>query len=325
MSVSNVTRVLETVADVAAERDLANVRRSLLQSVAELLNTDGVAFCSLSSEESEQREAPFHIRLNPDSRAQLAEGQPVLIEVDAGAPVRLFPVSRDEALAVRLMGSAANGDEGRVIQALVRLYVNFKELLAASEQDRLTGLLNRRSFDAQLARIAETVMHGQPVEAPCAECPDGKSVLHYWLALLDVDHFKSINDRYGHLFGDEVLLLLARLLRQCFRGEDRCFRYGGEEFAVILAPTTQPGAVKALERLRRLVEVYAFPRIGQVTISVGCAAMTPGLGAMDVIDRADRALYDAKNGGRNRLVCAPLPGTAGDAPGQPAYGEVELF
>lgn len=321
----SVSRVLETVADVAGERDLSNVRRSLLQSVTDLLNTDGVAFCSLSSEDKDQRETPFHIRLGADTLSMLGEGRSVLLEVDGGAPVRLYPVSRDEALAVRFCGNTDGADEGRVIQALVRLYINFKDLLAASEQDRLTGLLNRRSFDAQLARVAEASM-GVPAPAPRSEgAADAEGVLYYWLALFDVDHFKSINDRYGHLFGDEVLLLLARLLRQCFRGEDRCFRYGGEEFAAILAPTTLQGALKATERLRKLVESYAFPRVGQVTISVGCAALTPGLGAMDVIDRADRSLYDAKHGGRNRVVCAPLPGAANDVQEQRAFGDVELF
>ncbi|MFA5941961.1 MAG: GGDEF domain-containing protein [Sinimarinibacterium sp.] len=317
MSTPSVSRVLETVADVAGERDLANVRRSLLQSVAELLNTDGVAFCSLSSDDKDQREAPFHIRLSAETLGVLAEGHSVLLEVDAGAPVRLYPVSREEALAVRFCGESSATDEGRVIQALVRLYVNFKELLAASEQDRLTGLLNRRSFDAQLARVAEASM-GVPAA-------DGEGALQYWLALLDVDHFKSINDRFGHLFGDEVLLLLARLLRQCFRGEDRCFRYGGEEFAVILAPTSQQGALKALERLRQLVETYAFPRVGQVTVSLGCAAMSPGLAAMDVIDRADRSLYEAKRSGRNQVVCAPLPGAADERKDERSFGDVELF
>lgn len=324
MSTPSVSRVLETVADVAGERDLANVRRSLLQSVAELLDTDGVAFCSLSSDDKDQREAPFHIRLSAETLAVLAEGQSVLLEVAGGAPVRLYPVSREEALAVRFCDGSGGNDAGRVVQAMVRLYVNFKELLAASEQDRLTGLLNRRSFDAQLARVTEASM-SVPASSRGEGSAKGDGVVHYWLALLDVDHFKSINDRFGHLFGDEVLLLLARQLRQCFRGEDRCFRYGGEEFAVILAPTTEQGAVKALERLRKLVESYAFPRVGQVTISIGCAAMTPGLGAMDVVDRADRSLYDAKRSGRNRLVCAPLPGAAGDLPEQRAFGDVELF
>ena len=143
--------------------------------------------------------------------------------------------------------------------------------------------------------------------------------------MFDVDHFKRINDRFGHLYGDEVLLLLAQLLRRRFRGEDRCFRYGGEEFAVLLAPTDEDGARTAVERLRHDVERHPFPRVGQVTISLGCVQLRPGLSPTDLVDLADRALYEAKRGGRNRAVFAASSTGRDTTDAAHSFGEVELF
>ena len=85
----------------------------------------------------------------------------------------------------------------------------------------------------------------------------------YWLGVIDVDHFKRVNDNFGHLIGDEVLLLLSRLMRTCFRFHDRLYRFGGEEFVAVIRCESEDDALQAFERLRQACEQYNFPQVGQ--------------------------------------------------------------
>jgi len=143
-------------------------------------------------------------------------------------------------------------------------------------------------LDRELARSAR---HNRPL-----------SVL-----MLDIDHFKAINDELGHLAGDATLRDLAAIIRGNVRREDLFARYGGEEFALVLVETTHQGALDLAERLRRLVEKKAFQHEGRpyhLTISIGVAATAgdENLNATEMVRRADENLYKAKNAGRNRVV-----------------------
>jgi diguanylate cyclase (GGDEF)-like protein len=127
------------------------------------------------------------------------------------------------------------------------------------------------------------------------------------LIMLDIDHFKKINDTYGHLCGDEILKSLASLVKSCLRSMDIVARYGGEEFAILLPETGGNEAIQTAERIRRAVEETAFMGTEQglnVTVSLGVATY-PSRGIAeraDIIAKADAALYEAKEGGRNRAI-----------------------
>jgi diguanylate cyclase (GGDEF)-like protein len=167
----------------------------------------------------------------------------------------------------------------------------YREALDAAAKDPLTGLSNRSSLQAILEREVELARrHGNA----------------FAVAMLDIDHFKRINDRYGHLAGDQVLTALARCVRQQARDSDMAFRYGGEEFCLLLSNTATEGACILGERVRAAVQATAGIAIEgepvQVTLSVGIAQLRSGESGMDLISRADRALYAAKRAGRNRVV-----------------------
>ncbi|WP_157441261.1 GGDEF domain-containing protein [Actinoplanes awajinensis] len=168
-----------------------------------------------------------------------------------------------------------------------------ESLLQQSLEDPLTGLANRRLLD----RLLET--EGQ----------------RYSIALLDVDHFKRVNDSYSHQIGDQVLRQLGALLLQSSRPADHAARYGGEEFALLLSDQGDEPDEAVAERLRELIEAFDWTPIApglRVTVSIGIAAHHEAGSATALLEIADRRLYEAKNGGRNRVVGpeSPSPSTA---------------
>ncbi len=164
--------------------------------------------------------------------------------------------------------------------------------------DGLTGVANRKHFDQALRlAAAQALEHGDP------SC----------LLLADIDHFKQFNDHYGHMLGDQVLRLVASLLKHSVKGQDLVARYGGEEFAVILPATRLADAATLADRLRELVasrRVQLKDRgqtLGRVTLSIGVAQFHQGEHCADWVGRADEALYQAKHEGRNRVAVARSP------------------
>lgn len=184
----------------------------------------------------------------------------------------------------------------QVMEGILSVYRNYQSLLEYSERDSLTGLLNRKTFDERFARLANTKF-AEPQENDRRQSHDVKS---QWLAVVDIDHFKRVNDVFGHLYGDEVLILVANILRASFRSQDRIFRFGGEEFVILLRATTLADARMVFDRFRANVEKHTFPQVGQITVSLGFAAITQETPVV-ILGHADQALYHAKDSGRNRI------------------------
>jgi diguanylate cyclase (GGDEF)-like protein len=162
-------------------------------------------------------------------------------------------------------------------------------LLRQAHTDPLTGAWNRRYFDQQLAHIAVPEVAGRVPNA---------------LLALDIDHFKAINDRFGHATGDAVLQAVVRLVRQRKREGDLLFRTGGEEFVLLLPRTRLDDAVHVAEDLRRLFEQQELVPGVRVTVSMGLSAQQVASGPQEWLAAADAALYEAKRSGRNRVVTA---------------------
>jgi len=158
--------------------------------------------------------------------------------------------------------------------------------------DLLTGLFNRRAFDDLMHReLSLRDRHGHTLS----------------MVMIDLDHFKSVNDTYGHHIGDAVLRDLADILRDVCRSSDLPCRWGGEEFACLLPQTDLENALKVAERLRAAVEGHSFPEVGKVTASIGISQAGPEEDEESFCRRADEALYKAKKHGRNRVEAAPNP------------------
>lgn len=216
-------------------------------------------------------------------------------EDEHGQRVQWIPIWVNERIASYFEVKQAAGaldTNLAVLDAILNVYRNYLNLLDDSERDALTGLLNRRTFDDHYTRLV-----GSTIEE---RRKNETSPLRHWLAVVDIDHFKRVNDQFGHLYGDEVLILIANLLRLSFRPHDRIFRFGGEEFVILLRTATLEDARSAFERLRASVERYSFPQVGRVTISLGFTAIT-NASSVRSLGSADQALYHAKENARNRV------------------------
>ena len=239
----------------------------------------------------------------------------------------IFPViarSRIEGVLCFLPGEFTDAD-WRLASGLVEIHRNFVEVLNEKDHDRLTGLLNRSLLEAQiLRRLTLARRRREKIVDEADERRRQAGGEHNWLAILDIDHFKAINDSFGHIYGDEVLLLFSGIMHRCFRRIDQLYRYGGEEFIVLLQGIDEATAHRVLERFRDSVEQFAFPQVGRVTVSIGYVEINNQSQPTTVIGHADQALYYAKQNGRNQVAAySQLVAEGRIAPTK--VGSVDLF
>jgi diguanylate cyclase (GGDEF)-like protein len=328
--------LIETVADLTAERDRDSLEAAVAQLLRAMLDARSVTYLRLVVCEGGARLWPV-LRATAAGTCRLSDNcdPRSLLEVD-GSRARCL----SERAALRLSGRAeprcgyllpvlserepvglieADGvdvalppEREAAVANLLRIYRNHLALLDYGEHDTLTSLRNRRTFDADFNRMLRNDPAGGPgVVVPHARETGGDEILArvpapsdapHWLAVVDVDRFKRINDEYGHLYGDEVLLMLAQMMRAQFRPVDRLYRFGGEEFVVVLSRTAPEAASTPFERLRGSIESRTFSRVGRVTVSIGYTRIGPLDETAGAFGRADAALYHAKQTGRNQVL-----------------------
>lgn len=182
--------------------------------------------------------------------------------------------------------------EEEYLQFLFHFYCHQLQMLQGTYRDALTGLYNRRAFNEKMQQLLE------PADNHRRRTINYSPTVY---VMLDIDHFKSINDRMGHLYGDEILLLLARQMTDSFRENDLLFRYGSEEFAMVLMDITIDQALQSLDRFREKIASYAFPDVDQVTVSIGFTRFNKDLPRDELINQADSALYYCKTTTRNAV------------------------
>ncbi|MFA6970738.1 MAG: diguanylate cyclase [Gallionella sp.] len=198
--------------------------------------------------------------------------------------VRTINIGGNTILVLEKSAESAYGAE------LAEMHNRIIELEKLSSTDRLTGAWNRAHFDKTIAiELSRSARYRQPLA----------------LIFFDIDHFKQVNDTYGHAVGDEVLCDVVKVISMSIRASDLLFRWGGEEFVVLAPSTSYHAAAELAETLRRKVEQCHIETAGNITISLGVAEYVAGESEKAYFQRADAALYTAKNGGRNRVVSDP--------------------
>jgi diguanylate cyclase (GGDEF)-like protein len=236
------------------------------------------------------------------SIATVDGGDRMLVSLAAAGEVRYL---------VELVGRIEAEEAGNLC-TFTSIAAGYFDRLVDAETDPLTRLCNRRVFHSHVdTGLRRWTASGRA----------------YFLAVLDIDRFKRINDDFGHLYGDEILVHFANLLRHSFRAGDLLYRFGGEEFVLIYAADTAKGGEQTVERFRAAVESYDFPGVGTVTVSIGFTRITDAATpSATLIDRADQAVYYAKENGRNRVCSWETLEAAGEiATAIPANKDVTLF
>jgi diguanylate cyclase (GGDEF)-like protein len=333
--------LIESVADTTSYRDRDSVHRAVAHMILDHLNADSVGIYKLIEDDGVMRLAS-HVGVLRGGRELAPDAVDVLSKLPAlgnlpewGESVRqhelvqftqadgmtctILPIEADRdvigLLAVKSPSRLAPRDV-QLVAAILRILKNHLALLDYGERDTLTGMLNRKTFEKRFEKLRQRL-----VALDAAHTTKEPS----WLGLVDIDKFKLINDSHGHLFGDEVLLLISQLMQRCFRGADHLFRFGGEEFVIVLDNATELGAQIAFERLRAAVAEFNFPQVGRVTISLGYTQILPPDAPTACVERADAALYYAKNHGRNNIRNYEALVAAGELTAKDQCEEAELF
>ena len=332
--------LLNQVADSTAHRDRDELDRAIARLLVQFLSARAIAlyrlvedgkvsriarrvavtrdFGEIGPEDMEDTSRLPVLSDRPTWEDCIERNECVQWKQNDGASVAAFPI-RSERMVVGVLIIEAEAPvvarDAELINGIMRIAENHLALLDYGERDTLTGLLNRKTFESQFRKL--TLRKSGTTLEPNPE-PS-------WLALLDIDHFKLINDSHGHLYGDEILLLISQLMKRNFRGADQLYRFGGEEFLIVLDRATQAGAHIAFERLRLSVEEYKFPQVGLVTISLGYTHVGPHDVPTTCVERADAALYFAKNHGRNNVRHYEALLATGELVAKEENKDIELF
>lgn len=340
------SQIVDQLADLTGLRDRDTLDVSLVTSIRDLVHPRSVAVHRVVGDAGDERWL---------TRACLGEGDVAARADSSWADPRMLPMLAERPERLHCLHTAAEveypgrptmlllplvSDTGvvgvvevvtvdpvsaeikRLLLGVLRIYRNVQGLLDYSERDTLTGLLNRKSFDETFYKVAAA-----PPPPSADQLGDRRHGAQggFWLGVVDIDHFKQVNDRFGHLIGDEVLLLLSRVMRSCFRFYDQLYRFGGEEFVVLLRCSSEDDACAALERFREAVRGYLFPQVQRITVSVGFTDVRQGDSPSAAVERADRAVYYAKNHGRDQVQCHAALIRDGRMEEDAKAGDIDLF
>ena len=340
---ANTPRFLDLLVNMTAIHDLELMESSLLKTLEEFVRAqemlilkfdrNGLPCCQLSLKEDEFKIIWEDILIPEEILAGIEivkkTEQPFTRKLDSAELVTIWHILQSESQQVFLVATTSNKLnelDSHMINGLLRVYSNFHEVLSESQRDQLTGLFNRKTFDDTINKIY--VQRPLPTKTVSTErrIKTDEKKDSFWLGMADLDNFKRINDTWGHLYGDEVLLLTSQLMQGHFRENDYLFRFGGEEFVIVIRASAEEKAYLAFERFRIAMESHYFPQVGQVTISIGVTKIIPNIFTAILLDHADKAMYYAKQSGRNQ-VCFYEKLLANGILEEEKFipGEIELF
>jgi len=313
LTTNHTHNVLNKLITLTNERDLVSLEYLLAESLVELIspaditmassvkiyhakNIDKLIFTTTDTERN-----LYGAKLSTALKKALANcfitGETLLLDQKGADQATLYPLKNAKGICTAVIAIHAIINDHLLkdtIAMVLHVYQNFAGIIRDNEHDSLTGLLNRKTFESKIDKVL-SIMHSTKMRK------DDQKTKHYYLAIFDIDHFKKINDVHGHLIGDEVLVRFSRLMNDTFREKDMLFRYGGEEFVGVFECNAESDISVVLERLRIKISKFNFPQVGRITVSIGFTKIRPFDATLSMIDRADQALYYAKNHGRNQV------------------------
>lgn len=317
---TNSKTILNHIVSITESRDMEILEISLLWTIYELIACKRVLLVKASADDSMPRSISgygpdgyiecYDPEMNPEIK-NLAitllsgrENQQGRIETGRYSEFIVLPVdirwNQIGFIAVEMHSS--KDSDIHLLEGLGRIYQNYVSILLDNQTDTLTGILNRKTFDDRIMKLVELKKsQNKQFEGYDNERRSGNPE-RFWLGMFDIDNFKKVNDTFGHIYGDEILILVSRIMQSVFRADDMKFRFGGEEFIIVMKAENFEAAFSVFERFRKDVAGYAFPQTGQITVSIGIVEITGEQSPSVFVGCADKALYYAKEHGRN-MTC----------------------
>lgn len=322
-------KIVDNLAEITSHHDRQVLEKSLLKTLNELFPNQGLrlfrvrkqallydisllAYCVNGVIDSTDAKPKFNPEAGDLSAAMMSaieEEDVVMLDADTSQPKIIYPAFDSNgdifAVLVHHCKYIPEHNDQRLVHGILKVYANYLALINKTQRDKLTNLYNRETLDEQITKIL--VSHSEELSGRTSSPNDSRRQMYaikHWLGVIDIDHFKNINDQYGHLYGDEVIILVARLMTSgAIRDDDLVYRFGGEEFVVLLKAANEDDATIAFERLRQLVAEHDFPQLDKVTVSIGFVEIATQISPSDVIGQADEALYYSKHQGRDQVNC----------------------
>ncbi len=310
---SHTHAVLDKIITLTNERDLISLEYLLAKALYDLIlpknidvanavkiyharNLDKQIFTTTDSERKPNGE-PLSQPLKDVLQDCFIKGDEGIFNEEGKPSVTLYPLKNSQGNCIAVIAIQALIDDtelNHTVSMVLQVYQNFAGLIRDNEHDTLTGLLNRKTFEKKVSKTLNMMQRRKMRSGD-------KQHSAYFLAIFDIDHFKKINDEYGHLIGDDVLVHFSKLMAETFREKDMLFRYGGEEFIAVFECAQAADIQLVLERFRKRIAQTIFPKVGHVKVSIGLTQFMPDDVTLKIVDRADQALYFAKNNGRNQI------------------------
>ncbi|AMG02540.1 GGDEF domain-containing protein [Vibrio mimicus] len=273
-------KVLESVIEITEQKNSLALSYSILATLSELLPlSSATLFHHLGR--ATVMVARLNISKDPTGAKQYQW------QYECSCPI---PVEEHFSAELSLILNEPPEPYRMLIDGFAKIYRNYTVILHESERDKLTGLLNRRTLEDRLRNTF-------------AINPSAEENHRLWIAMLDLDHFKAINDHFGHMIGDEILLMFAQQMQHYFGPSSQLFRFGGEEFVIVFSSGDEQAINRTLDGFRRHIRQHTFPRIGELSFSAGFCSLRPGDYLPTILDHADKALYYAKEHGRDQVHC----------------------
>ncbi|MBD1582471.1 GGDEF domain-containing protein [Pseudoalteromonas sp. S16_S37] len=336
--------LLHSVVKLTRTRDVDSLESSLLSTIHEFIGCQEVSiYKSVSSKDAMYVECCLSLEVIDGKRYRWTQSEKIkspssellsclhsaciiAIQSNDGIEKRWIPITlTDKPIgAISIVSKGLGSSEQVLLNAFCCIYENYLTILHENERDKLTGLLNRQTFDKKLKQLIEKQVIKHYKATKLNQDREQHKETISWLAMMDIDHFKQVNDNYGHVCGDEVLLILSQLMDGFFRATDLLFRFGGEEFVLVFEPATREEIESLLNKFMELVRSTKFPFVNKLTVSIGVAKVGPYDFPIHVLENADKALYFAKENGRDQL-CFYDQMAPSDKPLRDDDGGIDLF
>ncbi|MGL4474708.1 MAG: GGDEF domain-containing protein [Shewanella sp.] len=283
--------ILNSVIELTQQRQIIPLATSLVNTVAQTLNAEWAAIIDVRTDrilayKGETPKWQWHALVK-----SCQQEQQLLVDDALGIAVAIPIFSNQNVSHVLYVVSSSLGlTQQYLLNGFARIYENFLGLVHESESDSLTSLLNKKAYISNIEKMIEQAKTLEPCEL---------QPVFPWLAIFDIDHFKMINDSLGHLYGDEILLQLSNVMMTTFAGTDVLFRFGGDEFVVLLSPRTKQDADAMFRRFKANVHGLRNDKLPTFSISIGISQITEATNPNQLVADADKALYYVKEHGRD--------------------------